>query len=245
MTKSKCNTKTINFWGEHFSQLQKSLVAQIQRILTGSGHSTIKGSSMEVVLQRVLSDYLPSHFSVRHGQIANNKGDLSPQQDIIVYDGNAFPHLSVNEDSSVIVCCESVLATIECKTYWEQKEVEKHYRRTTKVEDKWHDQFKGREELRRAGYFVLYYKAASPNINSFKRKNRTIGIYCLKNNKSWSKPRGSTDFCRRSNDALQSFFQDLLKSCMGIGQVEIGTFDSAYSALRSYLGWEESNNEET
>ncbi len=235
MAKSRHNTESMNFWSEHFSQLQKSLVAQIDRIRSGSEHSTIKGTSIEVVLRRVLSDYLPGYFSVRPGQIANNKGELSPQQDIIVYDGNAFPHLAVNEDSSVIVCCESVLATIECKTHWDQGDIEKHYTRTTQIEDKWYHQFSCRELF--AGYFVLYHEPRTPKLKLFKKKNRSTGFYCLKNDKSWSKSFESADFRKSSNDALQSFFQDLLKLCMDIGPVEVGDFTSSYSALRSYIGW--------
>jgi len=235
MAKSKHITQAMNFWGEHFSQLQKSLGAQIDRIRSGSGHSTIKGTSIEVVLRRVLDDYLPGYFSVRSGQIANNKGELSPQQDIIVYDGNAFPHLAVNEDSSVIVCCESVLATIECKTYWDQDDIEKHYTRTTEIEDKWHDKFKCR--VLKAGYFVLYYEPGNPKLRLFQNKDRSVGFYCLKNDKSWSKSIEKKVFCKSSNDAMQSFFQDILKLCMDIGPVEVGDFTSSYSAFRSYIGW--------
>lgn len=235
MNNQKLTNEKINFWGEHFSHLQKSLVAQIERIRSGSEHSTIKGTSIEVVLRRVLNDYLPGYFSVRAGQIANNEGNLSPQQDIIVYDGNAFPHLAVNEDSSVIVCCESVLATVECKTYWNQKDIEEHYTRTTKVTDKWHHEFSCRRRL--AGYFVLYHEPRKPELELFKQKDRSIGLYCLKDNCSWSRPFDIADFRKNSNDALQTFFQDLLKLCMDINQVEVGSFTSAYSALKSYIGW--------
>lgn len=235
MANSKNTTNIMNYWGEHFSQLQKSLVAQIERIRSGSEHSTIKGTSIEVVLRRVLRDYLPGYFSVRSGQIANNKGSLSPQQDIIIYDGNAFPHLAVNEDSSVIVCCESVLATIECKTYWKQKDIENHYVLTTEVEDKWHHKFSCRKLF--AGYFVLYHEPHTPKLDLFKQINRSVGIYCLKDNNSWSRPFDIADFRKSEKDSLQLFFQDLLKLCMDIGQVEVGSFTSAYSALRSYVGW--------
>ena len=228
---------TMNFWEEHFTRLQKSLVAQIERIRSGSAQTTIKGTSIEVVLRRVLAEYLPGYFSVRPGQIANNKGALSPQQDIIVYDGNAFPHLAVNEDSSVIVCCESVLATVECKTYWNQKDVEEHYTHTIEVEDEWHHKFYGRNLL--AGYFVLFHEPKTPNLDLFKQKQRSIGIYCLKNNNSWSRPFDMGNFQKGSRDSLQTFFQDLLKLCMDIGQIELGSFTSAYAALASYIGWED------
>ena len=237
MKNQKHSTEKISFWGDHFAHLQKSLVAQIERIRSGSEHATIKGTSIEVVLRRVLSDYLPGYFSVRAGQIANNAGELSPQQDIIVYDGNAFPHLAVNEDSSVIVCCESVLATVECKTFWNQEDIEKHYIRTTEVADKWHHKFASRRLL--AGYFVLYHEPYMPKLALFRQTRRSFGIYCLKDNSSWSRPFDIADFHNSVNDSLQTFFQDMLKLCMDIGQVEVGSFTSAYSALQSYIGWED------
>jgi len=228
----------MNLWEEHFNRLQGSLVAQIERIRSGSTHSTIKGTSIEVVLRRTLNEYLPGYFSARSGQIANNKGALSPQQDIIVYDSKTFPHLAVNEDSCVVVCCESVIATIECKTSWKQSEIENHFSKTIDVEDEWHHGFSSCRFLY-AGYFVLFHEPTVPNFDPFKKGQRSIGFYCLKNNNSWSKPYDSGDFQNpnTANGALQTFFQDLLKLCMNIGQGGIGNFESAFTALGSYLGW--------
>jgi hypothetical protein len=225
----------MDFWDDHFSRLQTSLVAQIARIRSGSNHPTIKGTSIEIVLRKVLSEYLPSCFSVKPGQVANNEGNLSPQQDIIVYDGYTFPHLAMNEDSSVIVCCESVLATVECKTFWSQSDIEEHYLATTKVVDNWHHGFYSRRLL--SGYFVLYYEPKTPILAAFKPNRRVVGAYCLKDDNSWSLPLDAPDYRHSSANALQTFFQDLLRLCMDIGQMGMGNHVRAYDALSSYFGW--------
>lgn len=225
----------MNFWEQHFSRLQSSLAAQIERIRAGSKHSTIKGTSIEVVLRRVLGEYLPGHFSIRPGQLANSDGELSPQLDIMVYDGNAFPRLAVNEDSSVIVCCESVVAVVECKTYWDQQEVEKHYTATVNVESKRCEEFQDKEL--RTGYFVLFYESATPTLDPFRDADRSVGFYCLSGDRSWSSPFKQADFKNTEGNVLQTFFQDVLMQCMRIGQVEIGSFESAYSVISKYVGW--------
>ena len=226
----------MNFWEQHFSRLQASLAAQIERIRAGSKHSTIKGTSIEVVLRRMLREYLPGHFSVGLGQIANSSGELSPQQDILVYDGKAFPHLAVNEDSSVIVCCESIVAAIECKTYWKQDEIEKHYTGTVDVESKRCEKFQDKDLL--AGYFLFFYEPATPKLANFTDVDRTIGFYCLQSNQSWSSPFKKEEFKHTQTKVLETFFQDLLMHCMRIGQVELGTFESAYDVVSRYIGWQ-------
>lgn len=232
----------MNFWENHFSRLQASLVAQIERIRAGSEHSTIKGTSIEVVLRHMLREYLPGHFSVRPGQIANSSitDNLSPQQDILVYDGKAFPHLAVNEDSSVIICCESLVAVVECKTYWKQSEIEEHYRRTVNVESKRCKEFHSKDLF--AGYFLFFHEPATPELVNFKDGDRAIGFYCLKNDESWSSPFNDKEFRNTKLKVLETFFQDVLMHCMRIGQVEIGTFENAYKVVSKYIGWQIENN---
>ena len=225
--------KLMNFWEQHFSMLQTSLAAQIERIRAGSKHPTIKGTSIEVVLRRILREYLPGHFSVRPGQVANSAGELSPQQDILVYDGKAFPHLAVNEDSSIIICCESLVAAVECKTYWKQNEVEKHYTDTVNVESKRDEKFQDK-----AGYFIFFYESATPQPAEFTEADRTMGFYCLKDDKSWTSPFKQQGFKSTESNVLQTFFQDLLMHCMRIGQVEIGDFTSAFDVISRYVGWQ-------
>lgn len=139
-------------WSENLSRLQASLVAQADRIWAGSAHPTIKGTSLEVVLRRTLREYLPGYFTIGSGQAVNNMRGVSPQLDVMIYDQNVFPHLAVNEDSSVMVCCESLLAAVECKTNWERPEMERHFRKFGEVESRRHPHFSDLSNA--AAYFV-------------------------------------------------------------------------------------------
>ena len=124
------------FWTEHMKRLRDSLIAQTDRARAGSDHTVIKGSSIEYVVRRTLTEYMPSNFSVGTGQIANNENEISPQIDVLVHDTNTFPRLAVNEDSSVIVCCESVFGIVECKSQYDHKRVKKHFDSFVSVESK-------------------------------------------------------------------------------------------------------------
>ena len=63
MTFTKLN-EIINmdrFWTEHLKRLCDSLIAQTDRARVGSDHSVIKGTSIEYVIRRTLTDYMPSN----------------------------------------------------------------------------------------------------------------------------------------------------------------------------------------
>ena len=100
----------MSFLSEHMDRLAASVLAQAERARVGSGHAGIKGAAIEFVLRNVLRQDMPSAFTVGTGQVANVTGDLGPQTDVLLYDASVFPPLSVNEDTSVVVCCEAVFA---------------------------------------------------------------------------------------------------------------------------------------
>ena len=122
------------FWTEHLKRLCDSLIAQTDRARVGSDHSLIKGASIEYVIRRTLKDYLPSNFKVGTGQTANSSSEISPQLDVIIYDADTFPRMAVNEDSSVVVCCESVFEVVECKSTLDIQKANKHFTSLIDVE---------------------------------------------------------------------------------------------------------------
>ena len=228
-----------NLWSIHFKRLSDTLESQIERSRSAVSHGTIKGTCLEVVVRDLLSKYLPRYHNVGTGQVACSNGKLTPQLDVVVYDGNAFPHLAVNEDSSVVICCECLLATVECKIGRPDKsKIKEHYDNFCKVEAQRHKLFQLKEL--QAGYFVLAYESFSPETSSFKDADRAIGFYSIKNDKSWLSKYGHEDFQEHSGGVLEQFFQHLLMDCMRKGQLEVGTFDNSYKVVESYLGWKQS-----
>ena len=223
------------FWTEHLKRLRDSLVAQTDRARVGSGHSVIKGTSIEYVIRRTLSDYMPSNFAIGTGQIANNQNEISPQIDILVFDTNIFPRLAVNEDSSVIVCCESVFEIVEIKCQYDQKLVSKHFKKLIEVESKRHGMF-GADGMA-SGYFVLVVDPMNPDLSKFEDSKRFVGFYSLKGSKSWSSPYKQTKFSAHDENGLDFFLHHIMSDCMRKGLSELGSLEYTYDTVAKYLGW--------
>jgi Domain of unknown function (DUF6602) len=223
------------FWTEHLKRLRDSLVAQTDRARVGSDHSVIKGTSIEYVIRRTLSDYMPSDFAIGTGQIANNQNEISPQIDILVFDTNTFPRLAVNEDSSVIVCCESVFEIVEIKCQYDQKLVSKHFKKLIEVESKRHGMF-GADGMA-SGYFVLVVDPMNPDLSKFEDSKRFVGFYSLKGSKSWSSPYKQTKFSAHDGNGLDFFLHHIMSDCMLKGLSELGSLEYTYDTVAKYLGW--------
>lgn len=223
------------FWVEHLNRLRESLLAQTRRARAGSDHSTIKGSSIEVVVRRTLKEYLPAKFHVGTGQVANNQQQISPQVDVLIYDGSTFPHLAVNEDSSVVICCESLLAAVECKSRWDGDVVASHYNRFVQVDAVRDSRFGGPRTA--AGYFVFVIDPVSANLTPLQDKDRFVGVYSLEGNKTWSSAHERSDFSEQPGNALGWFLQHVMCDCMRKGHLELGSLEWTFDAVRSYFGW--------
>ena len=223
------------FWTEHLKRLCDSLVAQTDRARVGSDHSVIKGTSIEYVIRRTLKEYMPSNFTIGTGQIANNQNEISPQIDILVYDTNTFPRLAVNEDSSVIVCCESVFEVIECKSQYDLKQLSKHFNTLIEVESKRHGMFG--DDGMACGYFVLVVDPMNPKLSLFEDSKRFVGFYSLKGSKSWSSPYKQTQFSENDGNGLDFFLHHIMSDCMRKGLSELGSLNYTYDTVSKYLGW--------
>jgi len=231
-------TKT--FLTEHMERLAASVLAQAERARAGSGHAGLKGAAIEVVVRNVLRQYVPNSFRVGTGQIANSAGALSPQMDVLLYDAAVFPHLSVNEDGSVVVCCESVFAVVECKTEWHAQDVATHFQRFRSVElqscGPW--ETPGASSAERAAYFVFHLNTpAAPDFEALKDVNRTVGVYSLADRWCWHSPRRQESFDRLEGNAFELFLSHVMQDCMEKGPKEIGTFGESFRIVRQYFGW--------
>lgn len=228
---------TTPLWADNLDRLRESLLAQLGRIRSGSSHSTIKGGSLEAVVRRTLGDYLPGYFGIGSGQAANQRHEISPQIDVLVYDKAVFPHLTVNEDSSVVVCCEALYGAIECKTAWDRDRVRDHFARFAAVESVRNDEYAGVSNA--AAYYVLVFDdvaLSSGTLSEFADSGRFVGIYTVAGNRAWTSVPASADFAERTGNALSLLLSDLLGDCMEKGQKDVDALTRAYAALRRYLG---------
>ena len=73
------------------------------------------GSAREDVVRSFLRQYLPKRFAAENGFAYNFRGEVSAEQDILVYDESSAPVIRVTEDVPMVPV-ESILATIQVKT---------------------------------------------------------------------------------------------------------------------------------
>ncbi len=78
-------------------------------------HTGVKGAIREILIRDLFRPFLPSDVGIGTGQIATAAGELSPQQDVIIYNRHILPPVLFEETIGVFPV-ESVLATVEVKT---------------------------------------------------------------------------------------------------------------------------------
>ena len=91
-------------------------------------HPLTKGEEREaVVVTEYLKKYLPGKYGVTSGEIIDSDGNVSKQQDIIIFDRlNTMPLFSLNNDSETQsrVPIENVYAVIEVKSTLSNSEID-------------------------------------------------------------------------------------------------------------------------
>jgi len=170
--------------------------------------------------------------------VANSVDEISPQIDILIYDSGTFPHLAVNEDGSVVICCEPLYASVECKTQWDKAEVAGHFNKLKDVESKRYAKYFGDPE-NASGYFVFVLDSlADPDLADLREPSRCVGVYSLQAERSWHSPFRALDFTNHSRNALELFLRDVLEDSMRKSLRELGTLEVTYEAVSKYFGWE-------
>jgi len=89
-------------------------------------HQGIKGAILEILISQLFRPLLPSDIGVGTGQIIEQKGTLSPQIDIVLYDRSILPP-ALYDDKVGIFPVEAVLYAIEIKTKLTASELKKSH----------------------------------------------------------------------------------------------------------------------
>jgi hypothetical protein len=98
-----------------FRRIAKALAAQAE-VAGGTGHSSTTGRIRETLVKQFLDPHLPRTLEVRSGIIIDSKGNRSKQQDCVIVD-TRLPLIDVGSDTDCLLIAESVVATIEVKSY--------------------------------------------------------------------------------------------------------------------------------
>ena len=107
-----------------FDNIAKNMIQYFEGWDTYIPHKGEKGGVRERRVRDFLNDYLPKKYGVGSGHIIDKKGNVSLQEDIVIYDKLNSPVLNVDSNYQVFPC-ETVYATVEIKSKLMQEEIEK------------------------------------------------------------------------------------------------------------------------
>lgn len=98
-------------------------------------HNLEKGLGNEEALRQLIRVFLPRKFGVAKGKVANARGNLSRQTDVIIYDALDCPSLFVDENQNQILPVERVYGVIEVKTSLDATGMEEAFRNLKTIHD--------------------------------------------------------------------------------------------------------------
>ena len=105
----------------HTTAIVRALIERVDA-LSSLQHNLTKGELRELFVTTVLRSFLTAQFGVGSGIVINQRGDQSAQEDIIIYDRRILPPF-ISEENLGVFPAESVLATIEVKSYLRKHEL--------------------------------------------------------------------------------------------------------------------------
>jgi len=105
----------------HTTAIIRSLIERIEA-LSDLKHKLTKGELRELFISNVLKLFLTHQFIIGSGIIINKNGNQSKQNDIIIYDNRVLPPF-IKEQNLGVYPAESVIATIEVKSWLLKKEL--------------------------------------------------------------------------------------------------------------------------
>lgn len=98
-----------------FRRIANALAAAAE-VAAGTGHAGTTGRLREMLVQQFLRPHLPRNIEVRSGVIVDSTGAKSKQQDCVLVD-TRLPLIDVGSSTDALLIAESVVATIEVKSF--------------------------------------------------------------------------------------------------------------------------------
>ena len=105
-----------NILHTYYSGVLRRLRSEVEVLNAIIPHNASKGAENEECLRNVVRSFIPQKFSVGSGIIIDSFGNRSRQVDLVIYDALAYPNL-FGQLATSIFPVETVIATIEVKTY--------------------------------------------------------------------------------------------------------------------------------
>ena len=102
----------------HYLEMLKKSIMRIEADFDFSAtidHNCSKGTFREQILKSFLRPFLPGCYGVSGGQAFDDKGNISKQLDVVIYD-SIFSYIAPYMDDFIYFPCESVYGNIEIKS---------------------------------------------------------------------------------------------------------------------------------
>ena len=97
-----------------FMNLQKQMISKLLTNKEVISHPGTQGDSTELNWKEMLRTYLPKRYAVDKAFVLDNRGTLSHQLDLVIYDHQYSPFL-FKQDNAIYIPAESVYAVFEVK----------------------------------------------------------------------------------------------------------------------------------
>lgn len=98
-------------------------------------HKVLKGKLRELLVSKFLSKYLIKDLGIGTGIIINQKEEQSKETDVIIYDKRILPPF-IHDIQTGFFPAESVIATIEVKSWLRKKDIKEYSKTVTSLYDK-------------------------------------------------------------------------------------------------------------
>ncbi len=118
----------------YYRGILKRLKAEIDLLNDIIPHATTKGTANEESLKQILENFIPKKYAIGSGIIIDSFGNRSKQIDIVIYDQNIYPNL-FSQTSTSIFPVETVIATIEVKTFLDNSTLNLAAQNTKSIKD--------------------------------------------------------------------------------------------------------------
>lgn len=101
---------------DFYNSISKELISKVGRLRNFTNHSPSSGVLHEEILKSVLSNFLPSRYSIKTGFIYAKPGVVSMQIDLLIIDESEPASYFFKEGDLVVVHPDAVVCGIEVKT---------------------------------------------------------------------------------------------------------------------------------
>lgn len=115
--------------GSRLSQIlanaSEQMLSEFKQIRISFDHNGTAGEGGEAVVAKFLRSQLPQSIGISTGQILDVTGQISKQEDVILYDAEHTPMLFPNQNERItLVPAEGVLGVVEVKTHLHSSDIE-------------------------------------------------------------------------------------------------------------------------